>query len=224
MINSTIGFNQMIDAHLWTGIGLDASINKKIDISYKTQTRFYQNVSMLRVYYNQIGVSYKITKDLDAEFNYRFSRKRKKDFYFESENRLMLNLSYDYKIDAISTKLSFRLRYQNSFDRIKPINDVIYPNISNKIRFKTTAKYKNKNFKKIQPYISYEIFKSLDAEPIEFSLAQRYAGGFHLDLPNKQELKLAYIYQRNNGSIIEIRHIYMIHYTYSLGKLLKRKK
>lgn len=221
---SFISFSQTEDTHLWTGIGLNASLNKKIELNYKTQTRFYKNASTLRVYFNQLGVSYKIAKGLNVGMAYRFSRKLKKDTYFASENRFAFNLSYGYKVKAIGTKFIARLKFQNGFDRLKPINDVIYPNITNKLRIKLTAKYKHKDFKRIQPYMSYEFFKSLDSQPLEFLIAQRFTGGLFLDLPHKNELKLAYIYQRNNSDIIEIRHIYMIQYTYNLGNLLKGKK
>jgi len=221
---SFISFSQTEDAHLWTGVGLNASLNKKFELNYKTQTRFYKNATTLRVYFNQLGFSYKITKGLNVRMAYRFSRKLKKDTYFASENRFAFNLSYGYKVKAIGTKFTARLKFQNGFDRLKPINAVIYPNITNKLRIKLTAKYKHKDFKRIQPYMSYEFFKSLDSQPIEFSIAQRFTGGLFLDLPHKNELKLAYIYQRNNGDIIETRHIYMIQYTYNLGNLLKGKK
>lgn len=224
LIISFFAQGQMIDAHLWTGVGVNASLNKKIELGYKTQARLYKNISSLRVYYNQLGGSYKLAKGLKVGMAYRFSRKKKKDTYFASENRFVFDLTYGYKINDIGLKLSARARYQTAFDRLKPINDIIYPNIANKFRIKFTAKYKYKDFKRVQPYVSYEFFKSLDSQPLEFSLAQRYAVGLFLDLPYKNELKLGYIYQKNNGNIIEIRHIYMIQYAYNLGNLLKKKK
>lgn len=224
LFSGFMSHSQIVDAHLWSGVGLNASINKKIEIGYKTQTRFYKNATTLRVYFNQLGVSYKVVKGVKVGVGYRFSRKKKKDSYFVSENRVMFNASYGYKIKPIGTKFTVRARYQTGFDRLKPINDVIYPNISNKFRVKVTAKYKYKDFKRVQPYVSYEFFKSLNAKPLEFSLAQRFSAGLFLDLPFKNELKLAYIYQKNNGNIIEIRHIYMIQYAYNLGNLMKKDK
>jgi hypothetical protein len=221
---SLISFSQTEDAHLWTGIGLNASLNKNIELNYKTQTRFYKNATTLRVYFNQLGFSYQVAKGFKVGMAYRFSRKLKAGTYFASENRFMFNASYGYKIKTIGTKFSARVRFQNGFDRLKPINDIIYPNITNKLRVKLTAKYKHKDFKRIQPYVSYEFFKSIDNQSFEFSITQRFSGGLFFDLPYKNELKLAYIYQKNNGNIIEIRHIYMIQYAYNLGNLLKSKK
>ncbi len=223
LLTSFYAQGQIIDAHLWTGAGVNASLNKKIELGYKTQTRFYQNVNSLRVYFNQLSFSYKLSKGLKVRIAYRFSRKKKQYTYFASENRFVFDASYGYKVNAIGVKFLARARFQNAFDRLKPINDVIYPNINNKFRIKLTARYKYKDFKRIQPYISYEFFKSLNSQPVEFSLAQRFSAGLFFDLPFKNELKLAYIYQKNNGNIIEIRHIYMIQYAYNLGNLLRKK-
>lgn len=209
---------QTEDAHLWTGAGVTSSLNNKVELGYKTQTRFYQNVSALRVYFNQARVSYKVTKGVKVSMDYRFSRKKKKYSYFATENRFTFNATYGYKIKQIGTKFTVRARYQTAFDRLKTVNN-IPPNINNKLRIKFTARYKYKDFKRVQPYVSYEWFKTLSELQDEFSIAQRFYVGLFVDLPYKNELKIGYIYQKNSGEVIELRHIYMIQYTYSLGKL-----
>ena len=215
-----LGQSQTVDAHTWAGLGLSYKINDKFSVDYKTQTRFYRNASVLRVYFNQIGGSFKITDDFKVGLDYRFSRKKKNDAYFVSENRFMINAIYGYSVKPINMKLSVRARYQNGFDRLSTINNIIAPNIFNVFRLKFTAKYKNPEFKRVQPYIGYELFKSLDPEPIKFGVnTYRVKAGVLLDLPKKHEVKLYYIYQKNNGSIQEIRHIYAIQYMYSLNAL-----
>jgi long-subunit fatty acid transport protein len=219
---SFFSFSQTEDAHVWTGAGLSYKISNKLSLGYETQTRFYKNASTLRVYLNQIGASYKITDDFKIGLDYRFSRK-KKNYYFVSDNRFMLNASYGYKIKPLNTKFSIRGRFQHSFDRLNTINSVITPNFSNTARVKLSAKYKFPNFKRVSPFVSYEYFKSLDQENIIFfSSANRLSGGLNLDLPKKHEVKLAYIYQTSNGSAIDIRHIYSIQYTYNLEKLFNK--
>lgn len=211
--------SQIEDAHLWTGAGVSVSVDKKLSFGYETQTRFYKNASTLRVYLNQFGSSYKITKNFKVGLDYRFSRK-KKDYYFVSENRIMLNAAYGFKVSPINTKFTVRARYQNSFDRLKVINESISPDFSNVVRLKFVAKYKFPDFKRIRPFLGCEYFKSLDAEPIAFSAdAYRIMGGIDLDLPKKHEVKLNYIFQKSNGSTPEIRHVYSIQYTYNLDGL-----
>lgn len=218
-----LGQSQTVDAHVWTGLGLSYKINKKISVDYKTQTRFYKNASVLRVYFNQIGGSFKITDDFKVGLDYRFSRKRKNDAYFVSENRYMINAIYGYSVKPINMKFSVRARYQNGFDRLSTINNVITPNIYNVFRLKLIAKYKNPDFKRVQPFLGYEMFKSLNREPIKFGInTHRIKAGVVLDLPKKNEVKLSYIYQKNNGFTQEIRHIYAIQYSYSLNALLSK--
>ncbi len=213
---------QTIDAHLWTGVGLAVKVNKKLSIGYETQTRFKNNASTLGTYLNQIGGSYKVTKDLNVGLDYRFSRKRK-DYYYLNDNRLMMNVAYGYKLKPIGIKLKARARYQHSFDRLSTINETITPNFSNVLRLKLTAKYKYDDFKRIQPFISYEYYKSLDPEPIQFTAnAYRLSGGLFFDLPFKNELKLYYIYEVENKSTPEVNHIYSIQYTYNLDKLFSK--
>jgi len=214
---SLVGFTQINDAHLWTGAGLSYGISKKLSVGYETQTRFYNNASSLRVYMNQIGASYKIVKGVKVGMDYRYSRK-KKDYYFVNENRIMLNAAYGYKVKNINTKFTARVRYQHSFDRLSTINQTITPKKSNLFRLKLQAKFKYPDFKRIQPFIGYEYFKSLDNEPIAFAVNKyRIMAGLFLDLPFKHEVKLNYIYQGSNGSTPIVDHIYAILYTYNIG-------
>lgn len=222
LIGSVSAFAQSQDAHLWMGAGVSGKLSEKLSVGYESQVRLYKNASTVRVFFNQVGGSYEIVDDLKVGLEYRFARKRK-DNYFVSSNRFMFNTSYGYKIDPISTKFKIRLRYQNSFDRLGVINETILPNISNVIRAKVSAKYKNVDFKRVQPFVAAEIFKSLNPEPIEFGVnAYRLSAGIFFDLPFKNELKVYYIYQQNYGVPIGIRHIYSFQYNYKLGNLLKK--
>lgn len=224
LIVSIFGYSQINDAHLWTSTGLSLELNKKFSVAYKMQTRFYNNASSLRVYLNQIGGTYKVVSGLKLGLKYRYSRK-KKDYYFVNENRIILDASYGYKIKELNTKITTRVRYQHAFDRLTTINETITPNTSDVLRFRLLAKYKNPDFKRVQPFVGYEYFKSLNAEPINFAVnAYRLLAGINFDLPFKHEVKLNYIYQKSNKSIPEVDHIYAIQYTYSLDDLFGKQK
>jgi len=137
-----------------------------------------------------------------------------------NENRIVLDGSYGYKIKSINTKITARARYQHAFDRLTTINETITPNTSDVFRVRLLAKYKFPDFKRVQPFIGYEYFKSLNAEPINFLVnSYRILAGVNLDLPHKHEVKLNYIYQGSNKSIPEVDHIYAIQYTYNLSGL-----
>jgi hypothetical protein len=224
-IVSIIGYSQTKDAHLWTGAGLSMEVNKKFSVDYKMQTRFYTNATTLRVYLNQIGGTYKVASGLKVGLKYRYSRKKKAYTYFVNENRIILDAVYGYKLKDINTKISARVRYQHAFDRLSTINETITPNTSDVFRFRLLAKYKNPDFKRVQPFIGYEYFKSLNPEPISFAVnSYRILAGISLDLPHKHEVKLNYIFQSSNGTTPEVDHIYAIQYTYNLSGLFGKNQ
>ena len=54
LLFSGFGFAQVVDAELWTGLGLKADLTKKLSLKYETQGRFNQNASILKTYYNEL--------------------------------------------------------------------------------------------------------------------------------------------------------------------------
>lgn len=221
---SILGFSQNQDAQLWTGLGLKADLSKKLSLKYETQARFYKNVSTLRTYYNELSVDYEVIKNLSVGGSYRYSR-RNREGYFGSDNRICINTAYTLKIAETGLRLKTRARYQLSLDRAGIINDVIYPNIRNVFRCKFDLKYKNDNFKRVLPFVGYELFKSI--QPVGFSGlgAYRVYAGIDFDLPKRHEVGIKYIYELDYGNQQNITHNYVIQYNYKLpSKLFKKKK
>jgi hypothetical protein len=217
-------FGQVNDANLWLGLGARLPINKNFSINYETQTRFYQNVSSLKTYYNELGLKYGIIKGLDASVKYRFARKFR-DTYWDSENRFNFDVAYDYKIKPAKIRVKARLRYQVAFNRFGVVNDVIYPRIKHTGRLKLSAKYMNKDIKMIQPYVALEFFTALAPKnPISGLDAYRLGGGVTFDLPKRLEVDVKYIFEHENSAILENNHIYVIQLGYTLPTLLDTKK
>lgn len=224
LLFSGFGFAQVVDAELWTGLGLKADLNKKLSLKYETQGRFNQNVSVFKTYYNELSLDYELIKNLGLGVSYRYSR-RNRLTHFISDNRFCLNLEYEKKITDFGFKLKTRARYQYSFDRLKAINNLIFPDTENTFRLKFELKYKNDDFKRLLPSVGYELFKSFKPTSIQGINSYRLYAKLDFDLPARHEIALKYIYEKNYGSAQEINHIYMIQYGYSLSsKLFKKKK
>ena len=215
-------FSQVNDAGFWTGFGLDYDINKKFSVEYESQVRFNDNVSHLNQYYNEITGGYKIVKGLQTSLTYRYSRKNNGDYYF-NQYRFCLNLSYKYKIKPGIT-FSTRVRYQHSFDRLKVVND-IFPDKKNIFRMAFKVSYRNKDFKRIQPYLKYEFFNAIQPKNSYSSLdTYRVKIGALLDLPGKHAIKIFYMFEHENRSVDNRSHIYGIQYNYSLKFKSKDKE
>lgn len=221
---SGVGFAQEVDAELWTGFGLKADLNKKISLKYETHGRFNQNATTLKSYYNELSIDYELIKNLEIGGSYRYTR-RNRSTYYVGDNRFCLNLEYSKKITDLGFKLKARARYQYSFDRLRAINNLIFPDTENTFRLKFQLDYKNDNFKRLLPSVGYELFKSFSPAQYQGLSSYRLYAGLDFDLPARHEIALKYIYEKNLGSVQQINHICMIQYGYSLSsKLFKKKK
>lgn len=221
---SISAFSQTEDAEVWGGLGLKASPIKNLSLKYETQSRFYKNVSTLKTHYHEFSANYEFVKNLDIGTSYRYSRKNR-ETHFSGENRICLNLSYGQKLGKTGLRIKTRLRYQLAFDRTGVVNDVIYPRINNTFRWKVDLKYKNKEFKRVSPFVGYEYFKSIQPVGISgFADAYRVYGGLDFDLPARHELGLKYIYELENNAAPGISHIYVVQYNYSLPSKWFKKK
>lgn len=223
-IISSTAFTQQIDAELWLGVAIKADLSKKLSLKYETQTRFNQNATRLKTYYNELSIDYELIKNLEIGTTYRYSR-RNRDTYYLGDNRICFNLEYEKKITEIGFKLKTRARYQYSFDRLSVINNLIFPETENMFRLKLQLDYKNDAFKRLLPSVGYELFKSFNPTKMQGLSAYRLYAGLDLDLPDRHEISLKYIYEKDFGTIQQVNHIYMIQYGYRLSsKLFKKKK
>lgn len=221
---SSSTFAQVSDANLWTGLGAKMDITKDLSLSYETQTRFDNNMSRLRTYYNELGAKYGLIKGLDVSVKYRFARKLR-DTYWDSENRFNVDVAYGYKIKPANIRLKARARYQVAFNRLGVVNDVIFPRIRHVGRFKVSAKYQNKDFKLITPFISGELFTALrPINPISGLDAWRLSAGVTFDLPKKFEVDLGYIFEREVSAVLQNAHIYFVQLNYEFPSLKDKKK
>ena len=214
-----LAYNQVQqDANLWTSVGLSADMTKQISLSYEMQSRFYKNATTIDAYYNELGISYEPIKNLDFSADYRYSTKNKEG-YFENVHRLCFNASYGTKFKDLGLSVKGRVRYQIPFDRFGVINDNVYPDSKNVVRFKAYAKYKHKDFKLIQGVTSFEIYHAIRPKnTISAVDSYRFGAGITIDLPKRHSIDLYYILEREFKSTPFINHIYGIQYNYDIFK------
>ena len=215
---------QVNDAVLWTGLGVKADLTKDIGLSYETQGRFFQNISCLQNYYNELGVDYSPFKKFEVGVKYRMARKNRGN-YFATENRFNIDAEYGYKLKPAHLDIKLRGRYQVAFNRLGVVND-IYPDIAHTARLKLKISYENKDFKRVQPFVSAEIFGALNPKnKYNHVDSYRLSAGFAFDLPKRLGVDLYYIYEREYHSVPNNNHIYVLQLNYSFkDKLLKKKK
>ena len=153
-----LGQAQATDIGLWSGVGVEKKITKSLSVSVNTQFRFTDNVSILRAYLGEAGVSYKLNKRWEVSGYYRFIGRRKKNddktgYEYHPYHRFYADIAYDRKIWKL--KFDYRLRYQNQFmdDDSGLENDKSY------VRNKFEVSYPNKS--RFTPYVSTDFFYQL---------------------------------------------------------------
>lgn len=140
---------------LWTGVGVEKKINKKFSVNLNAQARLVENISYTQTYLGEIGLSYKIIKNLEITGYYRFINRRKNETKdFKNRHRFYGDLSYDKKLGVI--KLDYRLRYQHQFKD----NDGEIGFDTSYLRNKLEVSYPNKT--KFTPYVSGDLFYEIN--------------------------------------------------------------
>jgi hypothetical protein len=209
---------QTQDANMWVSGGIGADLTTKLSLSYEMQARLYKNVSALDSYINEIGIAYEPFKNFELSGDYRYSRKNQESHY-EGVHRLALNVAYDYKVDGAGLRIKARVRYQVPFNYLGVINDAIYPDNRNVMRFKLSAKYTPTNLKKIQPFASYEFYKALSPKNIYNPIdSYRVTFGVSFDLPKRHSVDLYYLLEKEYRSVPHLNHIFGIQYGYEIFK------
>lgn len=183
------------DAGMWNTFSLQKSINKKLYLSFDQEFRLRENYTRLNLFYTNLGIGYKMSKNLKSEFTYRTIQKYQIDNSFSFRHRLMLDVTYKKKI----SKLVFlnRLRYQTEV-RDYLISDLNrYP--EQFLRYKLELKLDLD--KKITPFISSEIRFQIDVQRGKEAIYNneihriRNAAGIDYKINDKNTLSIYYLIQ-----------------------------
>ncbi|AEI48518.1 DUF2490 domain-containing protein [Runella slithyformis] len=150
-----LGHSQAADIGLWAGAGVEKKINKKFSVNVNVQSRFTDNVSVLKAYLGEVGLSYKLNKHWEVSGYYRYIARRKKNedktgYEYRSYHRFYADLAYDRKLWKL--KFDYRLRYQNQFQDDESASQ----NSSSYVRNKFELSYPNKS--RFTPYVSTDVF------------------------------------------------------------------
>jgi len=169
----SVGKAQYSDVGLWIQSGFEKNISQKLAVSASPQIRFNENITELSKYFVDLGVTYKLIKDLKISGNYRFINQQKKDYSYSKRHRFYVDLSYKYKTHNVS--FIYRLRYQNQFKDIGVSDNWQIPD--KYLRNKLTVKYSTEG--RFTPFIGADTW---------FNINKRYYDNFRLTLGLSYEL------------------------------------
>ena len=181
---------QTNDAGLWTGLGIEKKITQTLSINFENAIRLNENYGKVGTILHDVRISYNITNSIRVAGNYRFSKKRRIDDFYNIRHRYYFTLALKQKMGNLD--LTYRTRYQSQYSSFYSSETGIVP--VNLFRNKLTIAYSTD--KPYKPFIATEIFYQLN-NPIanEFSKI-RYVGGINYTLNKKNSLRIFYLYQQ----------------------------
>ena len=134
------------------GINIEKKISRSFAVSLFSQQSFNQNLAELGTSFIDIGLSYKLNRNITFGADYRFIKHRNLNNFYDNRQLLLADVTYSKGFNKFS--FSARVRFQNQYyDQIAEEN---YKPWSAYNRDKLTLRYKLNYY--IVQYLSAEIF------------------------------------------------------------------
>ncbi len=204
------------DAGSWITFSLQKTITKKINLAIDQELRLKENFQRVNLFYTNIGIDYKISKNIKISPSYRSIQKKRFEPGFSYRHRFMLDVTLKKKISSIT--LSERVRYQAEVQDYFSSRKGYIP--EHYLRFKTDLKCNALD--KITPYISCELRYQLTAprgdDPFyNYGFHRvRNVAGIEYKINDNNSLNLYYLIQ-SEFDISNKESIYIVGLGYNLS-------
>ncbi|TAE28320.1 MAG: DUF2490 domain-containing protein [Cytophagales bacterium] len=185
---------------VWAGAGVEKRFGKAFSVEVNGQIRIGDNFTITRAYLGELGLGYKLTKNLKVGAFYRYTGRRRYDktegeYYYRPYHRFYGEVSYGGKLWK-KLKGDYRLRYQNQFkDDVEGIvADRSYVRNKFELSYDLT--------KRLSPFVSADVFYRIGTGVDQV----RSKVGVDLSLSKRQSLTLAVFTDVpvNDGPITDI--------------------
>ena len=168
------------DTHTWTSIGFEKNLPHSFSLEFEQELRIKDQLSTFSQTFSEVSLSYKVIDGLNISIPYRYAV-----FDDKIKQRLSLGVSYKYSLKPISLK--YRVKLQRSYEKDKTPEQLI--------RNKFILQYKLG--KKVEPYISGELFHPYNGEPKQLD-EYRISFGLTVDIMKKNSIKIFYIFKKED--------------------------
>jgi opacity protein-like surface antigen len=193
------------DLKLWTGAGIEKSVGKDWKFTLEEEFRFQKNATQVGEYFTELGLEYRVDRNISLEAGYRYARNRKKNDSFEERSRYNVDLNYEGNTYYFSFRA--RARYTKEVEGLL----ILDPTISYEKYFRTRIEIRYNRLGSLEPYVSGEVFQL--SEMFEYPKYDKFRlmGGVRLDAGRPGDINIGY------GMIRELNALFP--YTYYLLKI-----
>ncbi|MBA3704466.1 MAG: DUF2490 domain-containing protein [Bacteroidetes bacterium] len=182
--------SQQNDAALWAKIRLEKLVTPRILIHFKEAVRIGQNFTQPNYAYSDIGLTFKINKNIYTSLNYRFTSKRQVENFLSIRHRFYFTLSLKKKIRPICIITRFILLSQ--FKDIYTSEEGMVPQYY--LRSKVTVRY---DLNRFSPYEAAELITNITRWSQLQSDRYRLFAGCKYEFNKFNELDLYYMVEKH---------------------------
>lgn len=198
LLISNIGYGQSAldypDAGSWNTLNINFDLSKKLSLGLTQEFRLKENYSRLNLFYTELGMEYKLNKNVKTSLKYRLTEKNTDYNNISLRHRISWDANFKTKYRKFSFSYRHRLQveYRNAFSSLTGLVPEYYS------RSKFGAEYQlNKRF---SPYFTTELrYQIQDDRNIESEHQFhriRYQFGFDYVLNSYSKLGVYYLIQR----------------------------
>ena len=166
------------DNESWTSIGFEKKLPYKLKLEFEQELRLKDQISTFKQTFSDISLSYKVFDGLRIQIPYRY-------IVYKDKIKQRLSFSGSYKYSFKPVDLKYRTKFQRTYEDKESIDDMI--------RNKFSIQYKLG--KKVEPYISGELFHPYNGEPKQLD-EYRISFGLTVDIMKKNSIKIFYIFKK----------------------------
>ena len=176
-IQSSYGLD---DNQSWTSVGFEKKLPYSFKLQFEQELRLDNQLSTFKQTFSEFSLSYSVFKGFKIELPFRYMTYKDK-----TKQRVSFGGSYKYSFKPVSLK--HRTKYQRTYEKREIPEELI--------RNKFSIMYRLN--KKIEPYVSGELFHLYNTENDQFD-EYRVSLGVAVDLPGKNSIKIFYIYKKED--------------------------
>ena len=168
------------DNESWTSIGFEKKLPYKLKLEFEQELRFKDQISTFKQTFSDISLSYKVFDGLRIQIPYRY-------IVYKDKIKQRLSFSGSYRYSFKPVDLKYRIKFQRTYEDKESTDDLI--------RNKFSVEYKLG--KKVEPYISGELFHPYNGEPKQLD-EYRISFGLTVDIMKKNSIKIFYIFKKED--------------------------
>ena len=203
------------DAGSWNTISVDKLINGKFTFLFTEECRLKENFTRLNLFYTNLGIEYKATKNFKAALVYRWIDKYQEENVFSYRHRLMLDLTWKSKFGKAT--VSYRQRLQVEKRDVYSSQKGIIPEwySRNKFGVKYDIDKRYTSFASVE--FRYQFHDPRKKESDMTWHRDRYAIGAEYKINSKNTFSAYYLIQREYNALSpQDLYIVGLEYTHSL--------